>query len=89
MVRAPVDEAAAPLTVRTVPEVVTSIVPVAPSLMVKLRSVLTLEPVYLSVPPLITKFEASLVDAPIELFEPPLARVPTLSVPPLIVVAPV
>ena len=56
---------------------------------VKLRSMETLAPVYCSVPPPSTRLAAALVDAPILLLEPPLARVPTLKVPALMVVAPV
>ena len=52
------------------------------------RSVVTAAPVYLSVPPLMTKFVAALLDAPILLLDPPLASVPTDKVPAEIVVAP-
>ena len=53
------------------------------------RSVVTAAPVYLSVPPLMTKFVAALLDAPMLLLDPPLASVPTDKVPPEIVVIPV
>ena len=57
--------------------------------MVNKRSIVTEPPVYLSVPPLITKFAASLVDCPMPLAVPPLANEDAERVPALIVVAPV
>jgi len=58
--------------------------------MVKRRSVVCAEaPRYCSVPPLMIRFAAALLDLPMPLFEPPNARVLTLSVPALMVVAPV
>ena len=57
--------------------------------MVNNRSVDITAPVYCNVPPLITKLAASLVDAPMLLLDPPLAKVDTLKVPALIVVIPV
>src|SRR5581483_4505571 len=45
-------------------------------------------PVYCSVPPSITRLPATLLDAPIELFDSPFARVFALRIPPLIVVTP-
>ena len=53
------------------------------------RSVVTAAPVYLRVPPLMTKFVAALLEAPMPLFDPPVARVLTDIVPPEIVVIPV
>ena len=46
-------------------------------------------PIYWSVPPLRTKLAAALVEAPIELGMPPLARFVTASVPAVMTVAPV
>jgi hypothetical protein len=43
----------------------------------------------MSVPPLNTRFVAAFDDAPIELFEPPLASVADEIPPPLMIVAPV
>ena len=57
--------------------------------MVNKRSVLTAAPVYLSVPPSNTKLPATLLDAPILLFDAPFARVATDKVPPEMVVTPV
>ncbi len=57
--------------------------------MVNSRSVLTVPPVYSKVPLLaITRFVAALLDEPMPLLLPPLARTPTLSVPPLMSVKP-
>src|ERR1700751_5808060 len=55
----------------------------------KSRSVETAAPVYWRVPPLRTRFAAALVEAPILLLFPPLARELTDRVPPVILVAPV
>ena len=63
------------------------VAPLAPT--VNNRSVVTAPPVYLNVPPLITKLVAALLDAPILLLEPPLASVLTDKVPAEIVVIPV
>lgn len=52
------------------------------------RSVLAPPPVYCSVPPSISSLAAALDEAPMPLAEPPLARIPTLSTPPLTVVPP-
>ena len=62
------------------------VAPFAPT--VNKRSVVTAAPVYLSVPPLMTKFVAALLDAPILLLDPPLASVPTDKVPAEIVLVP-
>ena len=53
------------------------------------RSVLTAAPVYWSVPPLRMRLPAVLVEAPMLLLLPPSASEETLSVPAVIVVAPV
>ena len=74
--------------VRTVAAVVTLIVP-PEAFSVKARFVVTEAPVYANVPPLSCKLAAAFVDAPIELFAPPFAKVPTVKVPPLMLVAPV
>jgi len=74
MVSAPVPEAS-------------SVAPLTP--MVKRRSVVTVPPVYCSVPPLIIRFAAALVELPMLLTVPPSASVLTASVPPLMVVEPV
>ena len=64
-------------------------VEVVASVKVKFLSVEAVPPVYCSVPPPKTKLAAALVEAPIPLFEPPLAIDEILNVPTLIVVAPV
>ena len=66
----------------------TSIVPLFPELIVKLRSVLTVAPVYCRAPPLKTRFAAALVEAPMPLLAPPLASVETDNVPLVTVVLP-
>ena len=86
-VKAPLVAVEAPVTVRVL--VVMSKVAVLSALIVKLRSVLTLPPVYCRAPPSKTRFAAALADVPMLLSEPPLARVVRLRTPPLIVVAPV
>ena len=53
------------------------------------RSIVTAAPVYMSVPPFKTRFDAALVAAPILLLDPPLAKVEADNVPALIVVTPV
>ena len=63
------------------------VAPLAPT--VNKRSVVTAAPVYLSVPPLMTKFVAALLDAPMLLFDEPFARVATDKAPPEMVVTPV
>ena len=63
------------------------VAPFAPT--VNNRFVVTAPPVYLNVPPLITKLVATLLDAPILLLELPLASVLTDKVPAEIVVIPV
>ena len=78
-----------PVSVRVVLAVFTSKVAFLPALAVKLRFVEVLPPVYCSAPPLKTRFAAALEDAPRVLGAPPLASVPMLSVPFVIVVAPV
>ena len=90
LVRAPVVAApVAPGSSSVVPAWVTSKVAATPVLIVKLRLMVTLGPVYCSVPlPPKTRLEAVAADCPIPLGEPPLARVPTLSMPALMVVAP-
>jgi hypothetical protein len=75
--------------VRVVAAVLTLIVPVVPFETVNPRSVVTLAPVYESVPPPNTRLEVALLDLPMLLLPPPLASVVTLSVPALIVVIPV
>ena len=79
--------AEAPLTVRVL--VVMSKVAVLPVLIVKLRSVLAVAPVYCRVPPSKTRFATALVACPRFPATPPLPMVPTLSVPALMVVKPV
>jgi hypothetical protein len=64
-----------------------SVPPLVPS--VKLRVEVTAAPVYCSVPPLIIKLTCEEFDEPMPLLLPPLTRLPTDSVPPLIVVLPV
>ena len=64
-------------------------VAVLPELIVKLRFVLAVAPVYLRVPPLKTRFDAALLAEPRLLATPPSPIVPTLKVPSLIVVTPV
>ena len=88
-VNPPVVAALAPLIVRFVAPVVTSIELVVPAVSVYARFVATVPPVYCSVPPPSTRFAATLVDAPILLAAPPLASVFALNTPALIVVAPV
>ena len=88
-VRAPVVLVLAPEIVRVVPEFVISMVEVVPAVKVKLRLVDAVLPVYCSVPPLRTKFVATLVAAPRLPATPPLPMVATLKIPALIVVTPV
>jgi hypothetical protein len=64
-----------------------SVPPLVPSVM--LRFVLTVAPVYCSVPPLRMRLTALVVADPIPLAVPPAARLLVLSVPPLMVVLPV
>ena len=53
------------------------------------RSVLAaVKPVYCRVPPPNARFDAALVEAPIELLDPPLARLAAFRIPPLILVTP-
>ena len=52
------------------------------------RSLATAAPVYCSVPPLMTRLDAALDEAPMLLFEPPLANTAAFSVPPRIEVTP-
>ena len=89
LVNAPVVFVLAPEIVRFVPPLVTSIVDDVPVVRTKFRLVETVEPVYCNVPPPSVRFAAVVVEAPMSLFTPPFANVPTLSVPALIVVAPV
>ena len=86
----PLVAAPSPESVRRVAALETSITPVLAEVIVKPRSVLTVEPVYCNVPPPEnTKFDVALVACPIPLAAPPFANVPTLSTPPPIVVTPV
>lgn len=71
----------------TAPDPEASIVPLLPPIE-KRRSVLTVAPVYLKVPPSITRFVAALLEAPMLLLLPPAAKVLAESVPPLMVVPP-
>ena len=59
------------------------------SVIVNKRFVLTAAPLYLSVPPSNTRLPATLVEAPILLFEPPSASVAPDNIPAEIVVEPV
>ena len=77
-----------PERVRVVASVLTPIVPVVPLEIVNPRFVVTLAPVYESVPSANTRFDVALVEFPILLLAPPLASNATLSVPALIVVVP-
>jgi hypothetical protein len=89
-VRAPEVEAAAPLIVKLVARVETSIVPVVPAVIVKFLSVEAVAPVYFKVPPPNTRLVAALVAEPrLPLATPPFPIVATLNVPALIVVTPV
>ena len=86
-VKPPVVTAAAPDIVRVF--AVMSRVEVVPAVNVKLRVVEALPPVYCSVPPPSTRFEAVFEAAPRFPATPPLRIVATLSTPALIVVTPV
>jgi len=88
LLKLPVVAAEFPEMVRVVAAVVTSIAPVVPFEIVNPRSVVTLAPVYESVPPANTRFDVALLELPMLLLPPPLASVVTLSVPALIVVVP-
>jgi hypothetical protein len=76
-----------PLSVKVVPAAVTEM-PLA-AVKVKLRLVETDGPVYCSVPPARTRLDAAVLEAPMELLTPPLAKLAMLKTPLLIVVAPV
>ena len=89
LVRLPVVAADVPEIVKVAVASDTEIVLDVEAVSVKLRSVELPEPVHCSVPPPSTRFEAVVAEAPILLFELPLAIVPMLSVPALIVVTPV
>jgi hypothetical protein len=88
LLKLPVVAAEFPEKVRVVAAVLTLSVPVVPFEIVNPRSVVTLAPVYKSVPPSNTSFEVALLELPMLLLPPPLASVVTLSVPALIVVIP-
>ena len=88
-VKAPLVDGDEPLIVNTVLETLTSTVPVVPLVSVNPRSVDTVTPVYLRVPPLNTRFEGKLLEDPMPLFVEPSPSVLTLRVPLLIVVTPV
>ena len=64
-----------------------TVAPLSPR--VNKRSVLVAAPVYLSVPPLITKLAAALLDWPMLLATPPSAKLDTDNVPPSTEVTPV
>src|SRR5438067_1188973 len=89
LLNAPAVVADAPLNVRLVPAVATSIVPVVASVSVNARFELIVVPVYCSVPPLSTRLLGALVDCPTPLAVPPSARIATLKLPALMVVLPV
>ena len=77
-----------PLICNEFPAVGMSMVPSAtPS--VRLRLVFVCGPMSRSIPPLMVKFDAAIVDAPMELGTPPSLRLFTASTPPLIVTGPV
>ena len=87
LVKAPLVAVDAPEMVSVL--VVISNVAVLPVLIVKLRSVLAVAPVYCKVPPLKIRFVAALVACPRFPATPPLPIVPTLKTPPVSVVTPV
>ena len=90
LLRLPEVLAEAPDMVRETVELVTLMPPVVPPVSVKLRSVLPFaEPVYSSVPPPRTRLPAALVELPRAPATPPLVIAAMLSVPALMVVAPV
>ena len=79
--------AAVLLRVRAPEPEASSVAPLVP--VVKPRSLLAVEPVYCSVPPLMTRLAAAFDDWPMLLAEPPLASRLVLRMPPFIAVAPV
>ena len=90
LVRLPLVVADVPDIVREPVKLVTLMPLVVPAVRVKLRSVELLdEPVYSKVPPPRTRLPAALVELPRAPAAPPLVIAEMLSVPPLIVVAPV
>jgi hypothetical protein len=89
LVNEPFVEALDPEIVRFELPLDISIDDVVPVLSVKARSVDAVDPVYFSVPPPSTRFDALLSAAPRLPATPPFPIVPTLSVPAFIVVTPV
>ena len=88
-VRAPVVLVELPRKVRDVPAENTSMTLVVFAVSVKLRSVDASVPVYCKVPPPRTRLLDALLEAPMLLLTPPFPIVEMLSVPALIVMAPV
>ncbi len=89
LVRAPLVAVETPERVRVVAWVMTSKVAVLPVLIVKLRSVLAVAPVYCRMPPSKTRLPAALVAAPRLPLTPPSPMVATFRMPPVKVVTPV
>jgi hypothetical protein len=90
LVRLPFDVAAAPEMVRETVELATLMPLVVPAVRLKLRSVVPFTvPVYSRVPPPSVRLPAALVELPRAPATPPLVIAAMLSVPALMVVAPV